>query len=199
MSLDIEIRDLLRSNEVKQINFIMRGIRISGHGYQALSECFSVAPIAHRIRVTVRPQLVPGRATAQYDPVDDKINLRSPDVLRTVFGRSVVVHECTHAQLDLRGVTTSIRSDESAAYIAETWYRLASDDSLVAMRNDGIPTDVINVTISLRERANRARGAAVSVRGDEIDLLRRAMARIGYSAGHYLGNDGIRGQIYRGE
>lgn len=199
MSLDLEIRELLRSNEVKQINFIMRGIRISGHGYHALSECFSTAPIAHRIRVTVRPQLVPGRAAARYLPAQDKINLRSPDILDTLLGRGVVLHECTHAQLDLRGLTTSIRSDEGAAFIAECWYRLACGDSMVAMSLDNIPVEVINVTIDLRARANRTRGAAVTVRAAEIDQVRRAIARLGYHSGHYLGNNGIRGYIYHGE
>ncbi len=93
MALDLDIQRLLRTNEVKQINFTMAGIRVSGHGFWELSDCFSDHPIRHRIRVTVRPQLVGPHALASYDPVDDKIHLRSTTVLQTASGRGALVHE----------------------------------------------------------------------------------------------------------
>jgi len=75
MSLDIPIQSLLRSPQVSEINFSMRGIHVTGQGFRELSNCFFLdndPGIRHRIRVTVRPELVPSGAGAQYDPITTK-------------------------------------------------------------------------------------------------------------------------------
>lgn len=195
MSLDLDIRMLLRSNEVKQINFTMRGIVVSGHGYHELSQCFSDAIQRRRIRVTVRPELVGPRALAVYSPDVDKIHLRAPTVLATAAGRAAVVHECTHAQLDLRGRDTATRSEEGAAFIAEAWYLLACGQDPVAVA--AVPAGVAGVAAALRDQAARAIGAPVAMTDGQIDSVRRDMAGFGYGATHYR-SDGIRGHFYRG-
>jgi hypothetical protein len=194
MSLDLDIQALLRSAEVQSINFHMRGIIITGHGYRELSNCFSTTPIRHRIRVTVRPILVHSDSEAEYLPDEDKILLRSPLVLQDPFGRGCVVHECTHGQVDLRAVATPIRAEEGAAFIAESWYHLACAND-VAIVAPGIPTEIVQIATALRARA--AGGPAIMT-ADEINTARRAMANLGYEDGHYL-SDGIRGMRLRGE
>lgn len=195
MSLDLDVQRLLRTNEVKEIDFSMRGIRVSGYGFWELSNCFSDQTMRHRIRVTVRPQLVGPHAEAAYDPVEDKINLRSNAVLQTAVGRGTIVHECTHAQIDLRGIGTPLRSEEGAAYIAEAWYHLACGRRPADI--PGFPADIGAIATDLRARSLLARGASVALTADQINAARRAMVGLGYRTGHYVSN-GVRGRRYRG-
>lgn len=197
MSLDLDIRNLLLTNQVKEINFLMAGARVTGHGYLELSRLFSDRPVPHRIRVTVRPQLVSPRAEASYTPDDDKLHLRSSHSLTTAFGRGSVVHECTHAQLDLRAMSTPIRSEEAAAFIAEAWYRLACGEGVAAVTAD-IPNPIVVVAQDLRQQASHAIGAPVTLTTDQINTVRREVTLMGYTTGHYI-NNGIRGYRYRGQ
>lgn len=196
MSLDLEIQSLLRSNQVKQIDFTMAGIHVSGHGFWELAHCFSDHFSRHRIRVTVRPQLVPSNADAAYDPDQDKINLRSATVLATPAGRAAVVHECTHAQIDLRGIATPLRSEEGAAFIAEAWY-LQACGANVAMVSPGFPIEIFDIASDLRAQSRQARGAPVALSPDQINAARFAMVGLGYATGHYTSN-GIHGLRYHG-
>lgn len=194
MSIDLEIRALLLSPQLKEISFSMRGIRVTGPGFAELANCFSDHPIRHRIRVTTRPVLVGPRSIAVYMPDTNKILLRSDTVLHTVIGRSHVVHELTHAQLDLRGRSTPLRSDESAAFIAEAWYLLASgvsNDEIDQSVTSGIRT----IAADLRNQAQISRGV-VEVSADQINTARWIMGTFRYENGHYH-YDGIRGRIYR--
>lgn len=197
MSLDLQIRALLRTNEVKQISFTLRGITVSGHGFHELSKCFSDTTLYRRVRVTIRPELVGPHALASYDPHANKLRLRSGTVLNTAAGRAAVIHECTHAQLDLRGLDTSTRSEEGAAFVAEAWYLLAC-----GLQPDvvypGFPTEIASIAIELRQRAAHARGGSVALDADQINQARRVMAvSYGYGSGSY-DSDGIRGYVYRG-
>ena len=196
MAMDLAIQNLLRSNEVKQIDFTMAGIRVSGHGFQQLSYCFSDHPIHHRIRVTARPQLVGPHVEASYDADNDKLHLRSRAVMNTVSGRAAVLHECTHAQLDMRAAGTPIRAEEGAAFIAEGWYYLACGEG-DALANSDIPNDITNIVIDLRARGARLIGGPVAMTGRQINLARAAMRQFGYANAHYV-SDGIGGYRYRG-
>ena len=199
MSLDLEIQALLRSPQVREINFTMRGIRVTGAGFAELATHFSDQTIPQRIRVTVRPELVPPGDDAVYESLEDKINLRSDTVLSSPVGRSVVVHECTHAQLDFRGRTTSVRSEEGAGFIAETWYLLASGmtDAETGLING---SDIRNIAANLRSQAQNT-GGIVEVSAEQINTVRRVMASFGYamSRGRPYVQSGIGGHIYRGE
>lgn len=195
MSLDLEIQALLRSPQVQEINFTMRGIRVTGAGFAELSTCFSDHTIRHRIRVTVRQELVGPHALAAYHPDTDRICLRSNAVLQTAIGRSHVIHECTHAQLDLRRLSTPIRSEEAAAFIAETWYLLASGVSEADI-DQSVGSNIRTITTELRTRA-QATGGVVEVSAAQINEARFVMAGFRVSSGHYR-SDGIRGHVYRG-
>lgn len=194
MSLDIEIQSLLRSNEVKQIDFSFGYMLISGHGFQRLSDCFSDWQIPHKVRVVVRPAIVGRRPLAHYDR--GTIRLKSADVLQTVSGRAVVLHECTHAQCDLRGGNMPQRSAEGAAFIAEAIFRLASGQSLTDIDHE--------VTAEIREIAESVLGTyritrhTVELTAEEINIARRVMAQdFWYGNAAYIYN-GIGGLIYRG-
>lgn len=82
MSLDLKLQSLLRTSEVKEINFALRGIRVTGHGFWELSNHLSDHYIRRRLRVVVAPGLV-GRNLATYHSGGDVIQVRSPDVLAT--------------------------------------------------------------------------------------------------------------------
>jgi len=194
MSLDLEIQALLRSAEVQSINFVMRGIVVSGIGFGEVSNCFSTSPMRHRIRVTVREVLLPRDVEASYDPVHNKIHLRSATVLHNPLGRGAVVHECTHAQVDLRALgTTPIRSEEGAAFIAHAWYHLACGESVVSVA-PGFPMAVEPIAIGIRNRV--LAGGSQEVTANEINAVRRIVAEQ-YPNGHYR-SDGIRGRRYSG-
>jgi hypothetical protein len=195
MSLDLDIQRLLRSAEVQEINFSMRGILVSGQGYMELSNCFSDRPMRHRIRVTIRPELVSHSAEAEYRPDTDKILLRSANSLQTPVSRAAVVHECTHAQCDLRARSTPIQNEEGAAFIAEAWYLLASNVSEADIDN-ALGQEIRTIAADLR--AQRRPGAGpIELSADQINTVRRVMLQFGYAGGHYT-SDGIRGRRYRG-
>ncbi len=196
MSLDLDIQALLRSPQVQEINFTMRGIRVTGMGFAELATCFSDHTIRHRIRVTVREELVGHQNDAVYNPDTDRINLRSNTVLQTAVGRSHVVHECTHAQLDLRRLSTPIRSEEGAAFIAEAWYLLASGVSNAEI-DRAVGSEIRAIALMLRTQAQIS-GGVVEVSTDQINSVRSVIGSFGYPTGHYT-SDGIRGHVYRGE
>ena len=195
MSLDLEIQSLLRSPQVNEINFNMRGILVTGQGYLELSNCFSDQAIRHRIRVTVRPELVSPGAVAEYLPGPDKICLRSNMVFQIPVWRSDIVHECTHAQIDLRAVATPIQNEEGAAFIAQAWYMLASNVDQ-AWIDQIVTTEIREIATDLRAQSLLP-GGPVQVSQNQIEVARRMMLQFGYRSGHYTSN-GIRGLRYSG-
>lgn len=194
MSLDTDIRDFLRSNDVKQIDFSMSGMRVTGHGYWELSNSFSDDPIRHRARAYSDPRFV-GRYEALYEPMQDKIRLRSPDVLDTLEGRATVLHECTHAQLDLRGFPTSVRSNEAAAFVAEAIYMHICGAGFDVI-DHRLTRELRDIAIDLHRQA-RSTLQTVEMTSEQINISRRVVVSFGYGTGHYLCN-GIRGRRYRG-
>lgn len=194
MTADIQIQNLLRSQAVQEINFRFRPLNISGHGYRDLSERFANHPIRHRIRVTARPELLSPQALGSYDPGTDKLLLRSSNVLATARGRSIVVHECTHALMDLRGRSSQIRSEEGAAFIAEAWYLLAINEDPTAPEF-GLHPDISSIASAVRDRA---RGTRADMTRAEMATIRRVMrTEYAYGAGRYI-SDGICGRRFPG-
>ncbi|MEZ5428047.1 MAG: hypothetical protein R2747_17375 [Pyrinomonadaceae bacterium] len=197
MSLDMQIIQLLLGNTVRQINFSLRGLLVTGRGFEELSFCFSDTPIRHRIRILVRPELISRTADAEYHSDTDKLLFRTPAVLQTYVGRATVVHECTHALLDLRSRASSVRSEESAAFIAEAWYLLNCGYDPVDVNN--YLTVFGNIAENLRQQAMTSGGGAtpIELSVEQINAARAQTGRLGYTSGHYTKN-GIRGLRYRG-
>lgn len=167
---------------------------VTGGGYHEISNLISDHPIRNRIRITANPRIV-GQSAASYNSDSDKIHLRSLGVLSTQFGPTDVVHECTHAQIDYRATSSSILSEESAAFIAETWFILASDMSIQVIDTQvgqGLRTIVQN----LRSQSI-SQSEPVDVSATQINTMRSIVAGWGYNRhGHYTSN-GIRGRRLR--
>jgi len=200
MGLDQDIQNLLRTSFVQEINFSVseRTVIVSGQGFRALSDHLSDNYIPHKLWVRPNAGLVGHRNEALYNSGQDTLRVRSDTVLLTQFGRGVVVHECTHAQIDLRGRNTPVRSNEGAAYIAEAWYHLACVADIAATAPD-IPAVIITIARDLRARSKQAGGAVVELTPQQVNDARGAMDR--YGQGFYLGNGIGRGRnrsIYRG-
>ncbi len=200
MALDIEIQNLLRSSAVQSINFKLGNILITGQGFSALSNCFSDKPIRHRIRVTINPRIV-GRGThASYTPHNDKIHLRSRLALETVSGRANLIHECTHAQVDLRRTNTNIREEEAAGFIAQAWYYFDTNNVAIAKKN--LPAEIITITSNLylqRDSQTESKKEVIVLTRDQINTAKAVMKNnYGYRAGRYT-SDGIRGFRYPGD
>ncbi|MEM9501197.1 MAG: hypothetical protein AAF941_05070 [Pseudomonadota bacterium] len=195
--LDLDIQQLLRSADVSQINFQMAGLTVNGQGYRQVSDCLSDRPMRHRLRVTVNPAIVGHQALASYDPEDDKLNVRSSDILGTPQGRAQVVHECTHAQCDLRRRSSAILDEEGAAFVAEGWYLLAIGED-ISDPVFNLSTNVQQIVRDVYRRAQQASaGQQVRIIGQQRNNLRGFMRRgYGYGSGHYR-SDGIRGQRFR--
>lgn len=197
MALDIQIQNLLRSNDVRDINFRFGGVLVSGHGFWEVSNRISDRPIRSRIRITVRPQLVRANADATYDPVDDKIHLRSNTVMNTAAGQGQVVHECTHAQIDYRSTSASIRSEESAAFIAEAWFLLATRRLAISSIDWWVSQEIRTIAQNLSQQYHaRSQFHVIDVSNNQINIARRAITRMGYGNGHYT-SDGIRSRRLR--
>ena len=201
MTIDLEVQSLLRSNEVQAIDFTFANFRVSGLGFRDLSNRFSDTFMSRRIRVTVRPAIV-GTALSRYTPFSgpdgDKLNLRSRDTLNTAFGRASVVHECTHALMDMRGRQARIRSEEGAAFVAQAWYLLNANEDLSNPRDFNLTGEIIMIAHDLRTRSIRGRGSTVALTSAQLTALRTSMADVyGYEAGVYTGN-GIRGRRFPG-
>lgn len=195
--LDLDIQQLLRSPDVSQINFRMAGLTVNGQGYRQVSDCLSDRPARHRLRVTVNAAIVGNQALASYNPEDDKLNVRSRDILGTAQGRAQVVHECTHAQCDLRGRNSAILDEEGAAFVAEGWYLLATGED-ISNPIFNFSQNVQQVVRDVYQRAQQAGGGQqISISGQQRNDLRRFMRRgYGYGSGHYQ-SDGIRGQRFQ--
>lgn len=197
MALDLEIQRLLRTREVNEINFRLAEIRVSGDGFWAVSNHFSNHPIHHRMRVTTNPIQVPPDADACYTAWDNKLHLRSLNVLQSAHGRGDVVHECTHAQCDMRRLGgqlgTRIRYEESAAFIAATWYRLACGEDSATIVPD-VGKMIVHIALDLRAQ-QRVHGALTVLTPYQVTSAVTSMRKIHYRRGRYH-NNGIGGPRY---
>lgn len=110
------------------INFRLGGLPITPRGFSDVGDEIQ----AGHIRLLRSRSLPPG-VGAEYRwrqhtlVVCDDMN----QVLNTVSGRSLVVHEGVHAMIDRnRAVATTMLTAEAAAYLAQIIYRLRSGDRL---------------------------------------------------------------------
>lgn len=209
VSLDLDVQGLLRGNQVQEINFQMDRIRVSGLGFAALSNLFTDRPIRERVHVVVNPNVLGPRTEALYRPSGgNTIVVRSPTVMATLAGRATLVHECTHAQVDLRGLPTNVPAGEAVAFIAEAWFLLAcAGDNIDKIVPDFAPA-IVDIAKDLRARSRPSGRPEVvrTSRGKPVEMSRYQTAvaheivlqYYRYERGFYEGN-GIWGRFYRGE
>ena len=209
MSLDLDVQVLLRSSQVQEINFRLGRIRVSGLGFTALSNLFTDREIRERVHVVANPEVLPPDTEALYRPSGgNTIVVRLPTVMGTLAGRATLLHECTHAQVDLRGIPTNVSAGETVAFVAEAWFLLASAGDNVDKIKPRFAPAFVDIAKDLRARS-RPSGRSEAVRtsrGKPVDMTpyQIAVAREivyqyhRYERGFYEGN-GIWGRFYRGE
>lgn len=117
---------ILRTRPCLDIAFVFAGISFMGYHYGYVADLIQ----QDRIHVKVGNT---GGFTATYDYRWDKITFSSADPaqLAAPDARATLVHEATHAVVDLthKGRSVDYGNNEVAAYIAETLYRLNADIS----------------------------------------------------------------------
>jgi hypothetical protein len=124
MSVQNEIESLLSESLVTRIHFSLSGLTINGGGFQRVKNYIH----SGRIGVGV-DNTIPAGAGASYDPDANRIgvdaSLTAQTLRSSIQMRSLMLHECCHAVVDvLRASRTTILSDEAAAFIVQLYYRL---------------------------------------------------------------------------
>ncbi|RMF91950.1 MAG: hypothetical protein D6736_04285 [Nitrospinota bacterium] len=143
MSVRDEIASILAEPLVTRINFSLGGLAITGAGLGRVRN----AILHDRIRVVPDPSL-PAGAGGSYNATQNQIgvepSLTQQHLASSIQMRSVLLHECSHALVDLsRAAATTILSDEAAAYLVQLMYRLGRGQSWLrtwASQNQGTPT-----------------------------------------------------------
>jgi hypothetical protein len=133
MSTSAQIVHLLNSRAVQQIRFNAESIRIDSKVYRDLSALVNSGDIC----ILVSGSLPKG-VDAQYD--NDKNRLEVPSAaFSTLFEKQVIVHEMTHAAIDMMGLTKSRglhrTENEGIAYIAE-WLFVHNSGGARAAKSD---------------------------------------------------------------
>lgn len=209
MSLDLDVQVLLRSSQLQEINFRLDRIRVSGLGFTALSNLFTDREIRERVHVVVNPEVLPPDTEALYRPSGgNTIVVRLPTVMATLAGRATLVHECTHAQVDLRGIPTNVPDGEAVAFVAKAWFLLACAGDNVDKIVPRLAPAFVDIARDLRARSRpsgrqeavrTSRGKPVDMTPYQIAVSREIVLQYyRYERGFYEGN-GIWGRFYRGE
>lgn len=180
---DTDVQNLLRSNEAQNMGFAFGRIHIGGRDFLELSTHFSEACIPHRIQFLERPAVVGRRWGAHYDPRADIIRVPSLRVLDDPWGRGTVIHECTHALLDLRLLSTSERTGEAMALIAQAWYYL--NCGLRDIANGVAWGRIVAIAEALRSQFLTNNRSEVELNADQINNVRLSARDFGYSNDTY--------------
>ncbi len=122
MALKYDIAAVLDEPAVKRINFQIGRLPVTSYQLKKVA-----AKIENNdIHVYVDSRL---QHAAEYVPRRDSILLQSDDVLKSIYGKSAVVHESVHAMTDMnKADSTTLYSAEVAAYLAQMIYATAAGD-----------------------------------------------------------------------
>lgn len=121
---DSEVIQILSNAAVSRINFSLGGLHINSDGFARIRRAIQNG----HIKVN-GSRTLPEAASASYG-ADENVLTISPDLnLGTRSGQAVVIHECVHAIVDAaRASSTTVASNEAAAYIAQVIYRMANGE-----------------------------------------------------------------------
>ena len=108
---------ILQSPEVSRINFNLLAVEVSGRAYLEIADKILEGSITVEIDETVAQD----GAAAKYSPRQNKFRMGSH---RYGFREwhSAVVHEATHALVDIKKIQISKIDDEVVAHVAHTLY-----------------------------------------------------------------------------
>lgn len=129
MPLEREVSDVLLSSanklKIDKIHFVIEGVTVDPAGLRQIGKRI----LSGGIEVGRAEGATKGPLGAAYTPALDKLSLSSDLDLTTVIGQAAIVHECTHALVDMRKYHTTEVVDEMAGYIADAIFMLASHHS----------------------------------------------------------------------
>lgn len=123
----------------------------------------------------------PGLAT--YRPDTDTITTQKADSPPDLFGRSVLVHECTHALIDMEYVNMTTKGNEAAAYLAQAVYLLLNNSKPTIPNGYGVVHAAIKLARQFGLDTNP--GSRRNITYEEvIPLVRRLNEHPGYHSHH---------------
>ncbi len=114
------VADLLNGKDVQAIHFTCDGTTISPQGFKTVAKAIQ----DEKIKVVFDAKAL-GGAYAKYTTTTNTLTFNSMSVLDNIEGRGAIVHEAAHAVVDSLKVSTKIRSEEGAAFVAEAWYYIS--------------------------------------------------------------------------
>ncbi len=115
------VADVFIGPRIQRIDFHLGGLHISP---QRLG---SVGQAIRQGRIRVEVASTGSMLSAAYSPHHNRMTIQSEQVLSEVTGQAGIVHEGVHALVDLfRATSTTVLSDEAAAYLAEVIYLRAA-------------------------------------------------------------------------
>ncbi|ACK50561.1 hypothetical protein Msil_1613 [Methylocella silvestris BL2] len=126
--LRVKVLDVLNSTPCRKIAFVAAGMSIMGYHYRYLAD------LINRCSVDIRFGTVDPSANGEYDDKTDTLRFKSrdPGFYATNESRALIVHECTHAIIDLAHPGGLVRraDNEATAWIAETIYRMLTGEKM---------------------------------------------------------------------
>lgn len=177
----MSLAKLMLSDDVQKISFNFGSVRANAEGWRKVA----AALLSGKVKVSTKATDVPPGSTAFYymkeNPLTDAntLALGSDKILDFDWGRGVAIHECKHAMADILGRASSLRSEESAARIAEAWYLR----NVSAPQPPDMPEPIWQIAQDLANRA-ALEGRPVRVTGSEITTCRKEVAKLGYANEH---------------
>ena len=184
-----KIADLLISEEVKKINFVLDHVVVSARRYQIVA---SAIRRGGRIEIVYDKQTLDQEdAIAMYISEENKLILPEQRILTNYRGFGWIVHECTHVSLDAQKQRTSAILEEAAAFIAQIWYQIERatwQDS--DAKSIGAKT-LAKITHSLRKGPRNPGGFAVATDRQISEAWTAVNSMPGYRGLQYYHADGI--------
>jgi len=113
-----EVLAILRDRVLWDIRFSVGAITVGIEGYRDVYDYIEAGDI------TVTPGT--SRKTAFYDGTNNTIETQATNRLLGIADRAQIVHECTHAIVDINRLDVLRLNDEVAAYIAQLTYMVIS-------------------------------------------------------------------------
>jgi hypothetical protein len=169
LQLRVKVVGTLNSNACHAIAFEAAGISVMGYHYGYLAD------LVAQHCIDVKFGVEDPDANGEYDYKTDTLRFKDRGVgfYATKTGRALIVHECTHALIDVTHAGRPVRraDHEAIAWIAQTIYSILSG---VSVRQDGdfhgslfaVATDAINGQFTVDPQAVSFLGAML--RGGDL-------------------------------
>src|SRR5579871_6829950 len=117
MDVKTKILETLNSDAAKQVSFKIENIQINGRtDYPMIANMIREG----KIQVVQTPLKSPDEGEYRPDRATILVGMTTYDDL--------MIHECTHAIQDVRGIPTNRLASEAVAYVAQLMYRLKKNN-----------------------------------------------------------------------